>query len=71
MALKWAIKFLGSEAFDLAASDYSVQIEKARSWKADAIYVSAHRHPALMKQATEKGWNPQWLGALSTIMENI
>ena len=60
---KVGVKFLGSEAFDLAASDYSVQIEKARSWNADAIYVSAHRHPALIKQATEKGWNPLWLGA--------
>ncbi len=60
---KVGIKFAGSEAFDLAASDFSVQIEKAKSWNADAIYVSAHRSPALIKQAKEKGWTPQWLGA--------
>jgi len=45
---KIGIKFLGSEAFDLAATDYSVQIEKAKRWKADAIYASVHRHPALI-----------------------
>ena len=60
---KVGLTFTGAEAFDLAASDYSVQIEKARSWNADAIYVSAHRSAALIKQASEKGWNPRWLGA--------
>jgi len=58
---KIGISFLGSEAFDLAASDYSVQIEKAKRWKADAIYASVHRHPGLLRQATEKGWTPQWI----------
>jgi branched-chain amino acid transport system substrate-binding protein len=58
---KIGMKFVGSEAFDLAATDYSVQIEKAKRWKADAVYASVHRHPALIKQATEKGWTPQWI----------
>jgi branched-chain amino acid transport system substrate-binding protein len=60
---KAGLTFTGAEAFDLSASDYSVQIGKAKNWNADAIYVSAHRSPALIKQASEKGWNPRWLGA--------
>jgi len=58
---KIGIKFAGSEAFDLAAADYSVQIEKAKRWKADAVYASVHVHPALIRQSTEKGWTPLWI----------
>lgn len=56
------IKLMGSEAFDIAATEYGVQIEKARRWNADAIYLSVHRHPFLIKQASQKDWNPQWIG---------
>jgi len=59
---KIGVEFAGSEAFDLSASDYSVQIGKAKRWKADAIYLSSHGHPNVIKQAYEKGWTPQWIG---------
>ncbi|MDO8636317.1 MAG: ABC transporter substrate-binding protein, partial [Dehalococcoidia bacterium] len=66
---KIGITYKGEEAFDLAATDYSAQIAKARGWKADAIYLSVHKHP-VTKQANEAGFHPQWIGCpLYTLSE--
>lgn len=56
------IELAGSEAFAMAATDYSAQIEKAKRWGVDAIYASVHRHPALIKQSEEKNFKPLWIG---------
>lgn len=66
---KVGLTLVGTEAFDLAATDYSAQIAKAKAWGADAIYLSVHKHP-ITKQAYEAGFHPLWIGCpLYTISE--
>jgi len=66
---KIGITYKGDEAFDLAATDYSAQIAKARGWNADAVYLSIHKHP-ITKQANDVGWHPLWIGCpLYTLSE--